>query len=207
MADKAIFGQGIDRRNLWYNQTTTKETKMVPYSKHAKKFDSVKIGDKVRFSDEGLTGLTYVVSRKYEEIIWKGTPVYEKMLELIPTNGDDWTRRIGHMDRDADNMVVISENEDSSMFDHMLSGCDISNKVVFSIHVSSYAVQNVRELPGIKEVPGLGAVMFTYRDSFVQDSVTLFKSRWYVDSDPSWIRFVDEVMEVIDRREVDIVIF
>jgi hypothetical protein len=151
----------------------------------------------------------YRVVRVYHELI-PDTSVKEVMLELWTDADEGYTRRVGHMDRDADRIRVVAvppEDEkpskvvDSCAFDMMLAGCSIESKMVFTIHVNQYAVQNIKELPGIREIGNLGAVLFT-------GTINAFsKSRWYVDADPSWVRFADEVLEVIRRREVQIVFF
>ena len=169
---------------------------MLDYHKWINKFDVIRVGAIVKFSDEP-NAMHYTVIRKFSEKI-PGIDVKETFLALKPNNGEDFTRNVGHMDRDADYLTIT---EDSSAFDMMLAGCSIENKMVFTIHVNQYAVQNVKELPGIREVGNLGAIMFTGIGTGTN------RDRWYVDIDPSWLRFADEVIETIERRKVQIVFF
>lgn len=71
---------------------------------------------------------------------------------------------------------------------------------VAKIFANRYAKQNIRELPGIFEIGSLGAIWFT-------DMWDGNRQLLYVDSDPSWVAFIDAVADWIVNGYCDIVIF
>ena len=89
---------------------------------------------------------------------------------------------------------------DVSTFDFMLGSHHFKLVNMLHIYANQYAVQNIKELPGVFEVGTLGAIWFTEMWNGNRDKL-------YVDSDPSWKRFIDQLADWIYAGRCSVVFF
>ena len=97
-------------------------------------------------------------------------------------------------------------------FDSMMAGHSLDDQAVLTIHANQYARQNIKELPGIHLIGntpstwagegGLGAIWLTSMWRGERDKLL-------VDADPSWTRFIDDLLGILFSRvpRVEIVLF
>ena len=82
-----------------------------------------------------------------------------------------------------------------------------------NVYLNRYAVQSVRELPGVFELhgthplmrspdpgAGLGCIWFPYM--WNGD-----RSKLYTDSDPKWIAFIDILLDIVNSADIGQVFF
>ena len=85
---------------------------------------------------------------------------------------------------------IDPDPSDTNTFDFMLGSETWGLSKTLRIYANQYAVQNIKELPGVFEIGTLGAIWFT-------EMWNGNREKLYVDSDPSWRRFIDTVADWI----------
>ena len=91
-------------------------------------------------------------------------------------------------------------DQDSNAFDFMLAGSHIDQANVLKIYANKYAKQNILEIPGVYNLGTLGAIWFV-------DMWHNKMGELYMDGDPSWIRFINHVVNKVRFNRVDYVLF